>query len=79
MLYYTITQIILTNIFSHQVFSNSEKGSSSTCANPSKSCQDSKYRTIDGSCNNLKHTEWGMSETPYWRLVQNNYGDGKFV
>lgn len=61
---------------SHQVFSNSEKGSSSTCANPSKSCQDSKYRTIDGSCNNLKHTEWGMSETPYWRLVQNNYGDG---
>ncbi|XP_033631135.1 peroxidasin-like [Asterias rubens] len=34
------------------------------------------YRTLDGSCNNLVHTEIGMVETPLTRVVGNAYGDG---
>nr|CAJ2313429.1 Peroxidase [Metisa plana] len=47
-----------------------------SCEAPSKDCSyDSKYRTSDGSCNNLQHPYWGSKETPYERLVAYNYGD----
>ena len=36
------------------------------------------YRTLDGSCNNLVHTEIGMVETPLTRVVGNAYGDGTY-
>ncbi|XP_056003153.1 chorion peroxidase-like isoform X2 [Ostrea edulis] len=35
-----------------------------------------KYRTIDGSCNNLKNPYWGMAETPLIRFVCSAYDDG---
>ena len=35
-----------------------------------------KYRTINGSCNNLKHPEWGMSETAQHRYLKAEYDDG---
>ncbi|KAF2897022.1 hypothetical protein ILUMI_09153 [Ignelater luminosus] len=35
-----------------------------------------KYRTFDGSCNNLKYPEWGMANTVYGRMLIPNYGDG---
>ena len=38
----------------------------------------SKYRTIDGSCNNLQHPKWGQAETAFLRLLVPDYGDGKF-
>lgn len=34
------------------------------------------YRTYDGSCNNLKHTGWGKSNTPYTRILPPDYEDG---
>ncbi|CAL4066154.1 unnamed protein product [Meganyctiphanes norvegica] len=40
------------------------------CSNPN-----SKYRTADGSCNNIKNPDWGMSETPLARLLPPKYED----
>ena len=35
-----------------------------------------KYRTIDGSCNNLKETTYGQAETPLQRIEKSAY-EGK--
>ena len=37
-----------------------------------------KYRTIDGSCNNLEHLQWGQANTAFQRLLPSDYEDGKF-
>lgn len=39
-------------------------------------CYDSKYRTIDGSCNNLRNPTWGMPNSRYNRLLPARYSDG---
>ena len=36
----------------------------------------SKFRTNDGSCNNLAHPYWGMAETPLVRFLCSAYDDG---
>ena len=35
-----------------------------------------KYRTIDGSCNNLEHLQWGQASTAFQRLLPSDYEDG---
>ncbi|ETN66033.1 oxidase/peroxidase [Anopheles darlingi] len=35
-----------------------------------------RYRTLDGSCNNLQNPSWGAVNTPYGRLIAADYGDG---
>lgn len=52
-------------------FANSVTG---TCPS-SVSCFQSKYRTIDGSCNNQQHTDWGKAFTAYNRLLVPEYED----
>ncbi|KAH0955585.1 hypothetical protein HN011_012119 [Eciton burchellii] len=39
-------------------------------------CQRSRYRTYDGSCNNLHNPSWGLTNTRYGRLLQPRYSDG---
>ncbi|XP_025198953.1 peroxidase-like [Melanaphis sacchari] len=49
-----------------------------TCA-PLVTCDcNSKYRSIDGSCNNLQHPLWGAAITPYIRLGPAYYADGNY-
>ncbi|XP_071837121.1 peroxidasin homolog isoform X3 [Apostichopus japonicus] len=39
-------------------------------------CFHKKYRTYDGTCNNLQHKEWGASLTPFQRFVKPVYENG---
>lgn len=43
------------------------------CPNPF-----SRFRTINGSCNNLEQPNWGMINTALDRLVPAKYNDGVF-
>ncbi|XP_021196179.3 peroxidase isoform X3 [Helicoverpa armigera] len=47
-----------------------------TCGLAPPFCTKSRYRAIDGSCNNLERPAWGMPQTPYGRLAHYNYADG---
>lgn len=40
-------------------------------------CQKSRYRSFDGTCNNLYNPTWGAANTRYGRLLLPNYADGK--
>jgi len=47
-----------------------------TCGRPPSCCPQTKYRSIDGSCNNLRNPIWGTPQTRYARLLPPKYGDG---
>lgn len=40
-------------------------------------CQPHKYRSTDGSCNNIQHELWGRASTALQRILPPKYGDGK--
>ncbi len=40
------------------------------------SAVDNKYRTIDGTCNNLEHPLWGSSGSAFRRMMTPDYDDG---
>ena len=44
--------------------------------NCSDMCFHRKYRTFDGTCNNLLHPMWGASLTPFNRLLSPVYENG---
>jgi hypothetical protein len=35
-----------------------------------------KYRTYNGSCNNLQNPNWGAALTPFYRLMDAEFNDG---
>nr|CAD7203755.1 unnamed protein product [Timema douglasi] len=39
-------------------------------------CQKSKYRSLDGTCNNPYKPTWGAANTPYARVKPAKYADG---
>jgi peroxidase len=39
-------------------------------------CVRSRYRTLDGTCNNLQNPIWGSANNRYGRLLTPRYGDG---
>ncbi|CAG0917148.1 unnamed protein product [Notodromas monacha] len=46
---------------------------------PLPNCQranQQRYRTIDGSCNNLRNPSWGMTNTAMQRILPPTYNDG---
>ncbi|KAK7069012.1 hypothetical protein SK128_018576, partial [Halocaridina rubra] len=43
---------------------------------PPSSCPPSRYRTVDGTCNNPDQPRWGAANTPYLRLLPAWYADG---
>ncbi|KAL4713807.1 hypothetical protein ACJJTC_015461 [Scirpophaga incertulas] len=47
------------------------------CQSDQQPCPPSKYRSQDGSCNNLRRPYlWGVSNTPFRRVLPPDYGDG---
>ncbi|RLU23752.1 hypothetical protein DMN91_003958 [Ooceraea biroi] len=41
-----------------------------------QACQRLRYRSYDGSCNNLQNPSWGLANTRYGRLLRPRYSDG---
>ncbi|CAH0553301.1 unnamed protein product [Brassicogethes aeneus] len=46
------------------------------CGTPPAGCPKTRYRSFDGTCNNLRNPVLGTPNTPYTRLLPANYGDG---
>nr|WOJ52303.1 peroxidase-like protein 6 [Halisarca dujardinii] len=44
-----------------------------TNASCSTVCRHSKYRSVDGTCNNLKHVYYGAAVVPFTRLLEADY------
>ncbi|KAL4142196.1 hypothetical protein QTP88_004702 [Uroleucon formosanum] len=49
------------------------------CAPIVKCDPNAKYRSINGSCNNLGTPTWGAAETPFIRMIDANYSDGYYA
>ena len=47
------------------------------CNDPVIQCTPSKFRTQDGSCNNVQHPFWGAARRSQVRLLPAEYADGK--
>ncbi|ELT94281.1 hypothetical protein CAPTEDRAFT_182272 [Capitella teleta] len=52
------------------------KFGSKTCLWPQYTCSASKYRSLDGSCNNLKNPLFGRAGIPFVRLLDSQYDNG---
>ncbi|KAG8230291.1 hypothetical protein J437_LFUL010194, partial [Ladona fulva] len=61
-------------------FSGAQTFTAPDCGQQPVQCDpNSKYRTIDGSCNNAANPRQGAPNMPYGRLVPHRYADGRRV
>jgi len=67
-----VTAVVFGNADTKDTFLSRECPATPRC-NPN-----AKFRTIDGSCNNLRNPKAGMSFTPVQRVLPNAYADGLF-
>jgi hypothetical protein len=53
----------------------------SVCPAPMKNnpCKAERFRSIDGTCNNLENSHWGAAMSPFRRLLPPAYADGKYL
>nr|AIN39490.1 POX-F [Spodoptera exigua] len=49
---------------------------SQTCGLAPPFCAKSRYRSIDGTCNNLQRPDWGISNAAFGRIAPADYDDG---
>ena len=49
-----------------------------TCPKPKKCDPLQKYRSLDGSCNNLWQPKFGQKNSVYRRMLPSTYINGKF-
>ncbi|XP_072949831.1 salivary peroxidase/catechol oxidase-like [Epargyreus clarus] len=49
------------------------------CKPVSVTCTSSRYRTIDGTCNNEGHPVWGRRGAPFTRIATPRYADGIYA
>lgn len=70
--------LVSSSIFSPSIFGQQQQPQppAVTCAAPVSQCQKSRYRTLDGSCNNLQNPIWGLANQRYSRLLTAKYADG---
>lgn len=48
------------------------------CGTGPKTCPtNTKYRSVDGSCNNLNHPKWGSTGSEYGRMLPAKFSDCK--
>ncbi|KAL8604911.1 hypothetical protein ACOMHN_028539 [Nucella lapillus] len=58
---------------------NTPLGGGAMCDGGGVVCVEGRYRTADGSCNNVHgHPAWGMARTPQERMLPPVYQDGEF-
>lgn len=56
---------------------NTQLGESCAAAHSVDCDETSKYRSIDGTCNNIENPSWGSAMTAYTRVLFSQYFDGK--
>lgn len=65
------------SILSEQELSRIYQQSGCSITTPAQTkCKSVKYRSQDGTCNNLDHPTWGAANTPLRRLLPASYEDG---
>lgn len=71
-----LSSTVTPNTFMSFLESQVIRHSGIACKPFSVSCSRNKYRSIDGTCNNLQRPAWGRSGAAFTRIATPRYADG---